>query len=195
MLAEGAAAPERAVEIDVDDVQPMFVGHLFGRRLASRNAGIVDKDIDAAVAGCQLVGGLGNTLRVRYVHDDDLGIEAFRLQAGAPGIGELRVAIRDHDLRSRLRQRLRAGKPDSLAGAGNNRRFSVQSEFFQIHLLVIPVFLSRRSAPSAHAAITAPSLSKRCSRVGSGESHTRRPALSTTILSAIVMASTWSWVT
>jgi len=46
---------------------------------------------------------------------------AFRL--AQPGIGELRVAIRDHDIRSRLRQRLRAGKPDSLAGTGNNRRF------------------------------------------------------------------------
>jgi len=54
---------KRAVEIDVDDVQPMFVGNLFGRRLASCDAGIVDEDIDAAVAGCQLIGDLGDTLR------------------------------------------------------------------------------------------------------------------------------------
>src|SRR5258705_3730640 len=148
MLAEGAAAPERAVEIDVDDVQPMFVGELLGRRLASRNARIIDQDIDTAVAGRQFVGDLVNTLRVRYVHDDDLGIQAFRLQARAPGIGKLGVAIGDHDLRSRLGQRFRAGKPDSLAGARHQGRLSVKLEFFQIRSLVLPVCLSQRRAPS-----------------------------------------------
>src|SRR5882757_6074212 len=45
VLAEGAAAPERAVEIDVDDVQPMLVGDLLGRCLAAGDAGIVDQDL------------------------------------------------------------------------------------------------------------------------------------------------------
>src|SRR5882672_11960092 len=58
MLAEGAAAPERAVEIDVDDIQPMFIGDLLRGRLASRNARIVDENIDAAVTGSQLISDL-----------------------------------------------------------------------------------------------------------------------------------------
>ena len=90
VLAEGAAAPERAVEIDVDDVEPMLVGYLLGRRLAPRNAGIVDEDVDPAVAGCQLIGDLGNARWVRHVHDGDLGIQALRFQARAPGLGKLR---------------------------------------------------------------------------------------------------------
>src|SRR5882757_5604554 len=43
VLAEGAAAPKGTVEIDIHDVEPMFVGHFFRRCLASRNAGIVDE--------------------------------------------------------------------------------------------------------------------------------------------------------
>src|SRR5438445_7155242 len=58
VLAESAAAPERSVKINVDDVEPMFVGNLLGRRLAPRNAGIVDEDIDPAEARCQLIGDL-----------------------------------------------------------------------------------------------------------------------------------------
>jgi len=50
MLAEGATTPERAVEIDVDDVEPMLVGDRLRRCLASRNARIIDQDIDPAVA-------------------------------------------------------------------------------------------------------------------------------------------------
>src|SRR6266436_9091861 len=46
MLAKGAATPERAVEIDVDDVQPMLIGYLFSGGLAPRDARIVDKNVD-----------------------------------------------------------------------------------------------------------------------------------------------------
>src|SRR5450432_1032835 len=49
MLAEGAAAPEGAIEIDVDDVQPMFVRYLFSRGLASRDACIIDENVDLSV--------------------------------------------------------------------------------------------------------------------------------------------------
>ncbi len=121
VLAEGAAAPERAVEIDVDDVEPVLVGDLLGRCLASRDAGIVDEDIDPAVARRQLIGDLGNARRVRHVHDDDLGVQALRLQARAPGLGKLGVAIGDDDLRARLGQGFDAGKSDSLAAAGDER--------------------------------------------------------------------------
>src|SRR5882762_8170093 len=103
MLAEGAAAPERAVEIDVDDVEPMFVGYRLGRRLAARDACTIDEDIDAPM-GRQLISDLGNAPRVRYIHNDDLGIQAFRFQVRATGFGSLQIAIRDQDLCSRLGQ-------------------------------------------------------------------------------------------
>src|SRR5258706_11259735 len=100
MLAEGSAAPERAVEIDVNDVEPMFVGYILGRCLASRDAGIIDEDVNPAVTSRQLISDLRNALRIRYVHDDDLGIQAFRCQTHATALGEPFVAIRDHDFRS-----------------------------------------------------------------------------------------------
>ena len=113
VLAKGAAAPERAVEIDVDDVEPMLVGYLLRRRFASRNAGIIDEDINAAVTRRQLIGDLGNALRIRYIHDNGLGVQALRFQARATSLGEPGIAIRDHDPRSRLCQRFCAGQPDS----------------------------------------------------------------------------------
>ena len=92
-----------------------------------------------AVTRRQLIGDLGNARRVRHIHDGDLGIQALRFQARAPGLGKLGVAIRDDDLRSRLRQRFRAGQSDSLAAAGYQGGLLVQLEFFEIHLLVGPV--------------------------------------------------------
>src|SRR5229473_5071382 len=183
MLAKGAATPERAVEIDVDDVQPMLIGYLFSRGLAPRDARIVNENIDLSVPRRQLIRYLGDACGIRYIHNDDLGIQAFRLQARAAGLGGDRVAIRDHNLRSRLCQRFRARKSDSLTGTRHHGRFSVQLEFFQIHLLLF-LLTGRPSANSlrrcrlrfVHARMTPPSLSKRCRRAGSGDSHTRSPA-------------------
>ena len=121
----------------------MFVGDLFGRRLASRNARVIDEDVDAPVAGRQLIGDLGHTAGVRDVQDGDFGVQALGFQACTPGTGKLGVAIRDHDLRPRLRQGFRAGKSYSLTGAGHNGGFLVQFEFFQIHLPVVPLFAYR----------------------------------------------------
>ncbi len=113
----------------------MFVGHLLRRRFASRDAGIVDEDIDLSVPCDELIRHLGDARGVSYVHGDGLGVVAFRGETGAAGRGRVRIAICDHDFRPCFRKRLRAGKPDSLAGAGYNGRFSIQPEFFQIHFL------------------------------------------------------------
>src|SRR5437879_3160221 len=134
MLAEGAAAPERAVEVDVDDVQPMFVGDPFGWRFASRYPGAIDEDIDLAVPCRKLVRHLGDASGTRHVHDDGLGIVAFCLEGGAAGLGRLRIPIGNDDLRPRLRQRFRARKSDSLASACDDSDAATKSEFFQIHL-------------------------------------------------------------
>ena len=47
--AEGARAPEGAVQVDVEDVEPMLVGDIFRGRLAARDAGVVDEDVDPAM--------------------------------------------------------------------------------------------------------------------------------------------------
>src|SRR6266516_5113576 len=145
----------------------MFVGPPLRRCFTSRNACIVNEDIDPAVPRDELIRDLGNARGIRHIHGDELGVVAFRGETGAAGRGRLRVAIRNHDFRSRFRERLRTGEPDALPGAGYDRGFSVQPEFFQIHFPVLPVYLR----------MTSPSLSKRCRRAGSGTSQTRSPAL------------------
>ena len=45
----------------------------FGRRLAARDAGIVDEDVDLAVPRHEFVRDLGDALGIRHVQDDDLG--------------------------------------------------------------------------------------------------------------------------
>src|SRR3984893_14576877 len=139
MLAEGAAAPERAVEIDVDDVQPVFVGDLFGGRFASRDPCIIDEDIDLAVPCRKLIRHLGDASGIRHVHDDDLGIVAFCLEGGAAGLGRLRIPIGNDDFRPRLCQRFPPRKSDSLASACDDSDAATKSEFFQIHLLLFLV--------------------------------------------------------
>ena len=67
--AEGAAAPEGAVEVDVDHIEPVFVGDLFGRRLAAGDAGIVDENVDLAVTRHQFIRGLGDAAGIRDVQD------------------------------------------------------------------------------------------------------------------------------
>src|SRR5450631_707390 len=159
MLAKRAATPERAVEIDVDDVQPVLIGYFFSGGLAPRDASIVDENVDLSMPCRQLIRDLGDARGIRYIHNDDLRVQAFRLQARAAGLGGDGVAIRDHDLRSRLCQRFRARKSDSLTGARHHGRFSVQLEFFQIHLLFLlagrpsakfasPVSITFRSRPN-----------------------------------------------
>src|ERR1700722_18019334 len=135
MRTEGAAAPEGAVEIDVDDIEPVLVGDGFGRRLAASDAGVVDENVDFSIAGHQLIGRLRDRGRIRDVHDDDTGIVALRLEGGAPLLGSVGIAIRDQDRRARLRQRFGAGKPDPLSGTGHDGGLAVKPEFFQIHLV------------------------------------------------------------
>ena len=154
--AEGAAAPERAVEIDVDDVQPVLVGDLLGRRFAPRDAGIVDEDVDP----CRARRELDRRPRRRAPESvtsmiDDLGVVALRLHLGAAGLGHLGIAIGDDDPRARLRQRLDAGKPDALPAAGDEGGPAVQPNFSR-YIFVLPVLtgvLRDRSRPDGPAVL------------------------------------------
>ena len=49
LLAEGAAAPEQAVDIDIHMEAPVLVGGVLGADVALGDAGIVDQNVDAAV--------------------------------------------------------------------------------------------------------------------------------------------------
>ena len=133
VLAEGATAPERTVEIDVDNVQPVFVGHFLRGRFAPGNACIVDEDIDRTVTGCELVRHLADATRIRYIHDGDLCVQSFHLQAFATCLGDTAVAIGDHDFGSCLRERLRTRKANSLTATRHECGFSIKPELFQIH--------------------------------------------------------------
>ena len=122
VLAEGAAAPEGAVEIDVDDVEPMLVGDRLGRRLAAGDAGIVDEDVDLAVARRRARSATSVT-RLESVTSmiDDLGVVGLSPSGSArPALGDLGVAVGDDDLGAGLGQRLDAGEPDALAAAGHD---------------------------------------------------------------------------
>ena len=140
VLAKGTAAPERAVEIDVDDVQPMLVCYHFRRCFASCNGGIVDQDIDSSMLRRNLIRHFGDAPGIRHVHHHDLGIAAFRPEAGASAPGHIRIPVGDDDLRTRFPERFRACEADPLPGAGDDGDAAAKSKFLQIHLVPVPVY-------------------------------------------------------
>src|SRR5436305_9507157 len=96
----------------------MFVGNRLGRCLASCNARVVDKDIDPAIAGHELICNLTDTARVGDIHRNDFRAQALGLETRATRLGRFGIAIRDDDLCSRLRQGFSASEPDSLTSPG-----------------------------------------------------------------------------
>ena len=117
----------------------MLVGDLLRGGFASRDPRIIDEDIDLAMFCRELIRDRGDARRIRHVHDGDLRVKALRPQAGAAGLGRLRIEIGDDDFRSRFSERFRAGKADPLSGARDDGDPAAQSEFLQIHLLLVPV--------------------------------------------------------
>src|SRR3981081_2771530 len=98
----------------------MFVGYLLRWSFASRNARTVDEDIDLSVSRGELIRNLRNTPGIRHVHDGDLGIVAFRPEAGGAGLARLRFMVGNDDFRSRLPERLRACESDPLPAPGDD---------------------------------------------------------------------------
>ena len=54
---KAAAAPEEAVEIDVEDIEPVLVGQVLCGRFGSRDAGVAYEDVDTALLLEDLRGG------------------------------------------------------------------------------------------------------------------------------------------
>ena len=130
--AEGAAAPEHAVEIDVHVEAPVIVAGVFRAHVALGDAGVVDEDVDRAV--------LALDLRRRRVHGGRLGdveLNAGDVETELPEFGR-RVGdavghqFGDHHLRARLGQGLRAGEADALPAAGDDGNAAAELALLQI---------------------------------------------------------------
>jgi hypothetical protein len=78
--AEGAVAPEHAVQIDVVDGEPFLVGHFLGRLRGASDASFGDKHVYAAEFFRDLTRSLPNGLRVGEVDGPCVGRKAFRAE-------------------------------------------------------------------------------------------------------------------
>ena len=76
-LAKSAAAPEQAVEIYIDQVQPVLVRQRLRQRLRSGDASFADENVDAAfILEHPRCGGV-DLRRIRHVHFDEVGLVAL----------------------------------------------------------------------------------------------------------------------
>jgi len=133
VAAKRPAAPESAIEVDVQHVKPVLIGDLFGGRLAARDACAIDQDVNPAVTRHHLVGDLCDTARIRHVHDHSVRVVALGSQGHASLIGERRVAIGDGQSSARLSQGLCAGQTDAAASAGHESDAASELEQIEIH--------------------------------------------------------------
>ncbi len=130
LAAEGAAAPEQAVDVDVHVEAPVLVAGLLGRHVAFRDPRVVDQNVDPAVPvqdPCRHVVDLGRTGDVEHLAD---GLDARLLQLGHHAFHAVGLHVGDDDLGARFPHGLRAGFADSLTGTGQNRNATVESQFF-----------------------------------------------------------------
>src|SRR5262245_8428695 len=72
-----AHAIEHAVEVDLDELVPAFQFHLSPAALRHVDPGAVDQEVDAAMRGHDLVGGLVDVGLVADIELDGLGLAAF----------------------------------------------------------------------------------------------------------------------
>jgi hypothetical protein len=120
------------VEIDVDDVPPVLVGSVLGAGLASRDAGVGDESVDAALF-LHDAGGAGvDFSRIGDVHLEEISrmpLAFIAACASAAWLG-LRSAI---DRRARLAERLDAGKANALRAAGDDCNSIDEFVPFEMH--------------------------------------------------------------
>ena len=120
VAAEGAGAPEDAVDVDVHRAEPGVVGD-FGRSDAGlADAGVVDEDGRRAAAGGEL--SAIPVMRAASVTspNSELGLVAFGGERGAALGADRLVALDDDDAGAGLGQRLGAGEADAAAAAGDD---------------------------------------------------------------------------
>ena len=136
MPAECAAAPEDPIEIDVDDIEPAFVGRILRRNLGARDAGVADENVDPSLLRHHPLRGAVDLGGVRHVHLDNVGRVALRLHRRLRFSRPFRIVVGDIDMRASLRERLDAGEPDPLPAAGDDRDAALEIESIEIHRAV-----------------------------------------------------------
>jgi hypothetical protein len=101
----------------------MFVGDILCRSFAAGYAGIVDQDVDPAVAGHNLVGGLRDAAGIGDVHFDR---SEGRLAQG------FWVTIGNDHRRTHFGKRFGTGMTDACRTAGDQRDAAIKLQPFEI---------------------------------------------------------------
>ena len=121
LAQRGPGAAEGAVEGDVEDLQPLLVGHLQDRAGAAE-PGVVDHHVDPAVV---LHDGVDQRLDLRLVGDvagpgGDGVLAVGRGQLGAGGGQPPLVLVADHHLGALFQAASRGGGADAGSGRGGD---------------------------------------------------------------------------
>src|SRR6266852_9933344 len=111
----------------------MLVFDPFRRRLATRDSGAVDQDVDPTVARHYIIGDPVDSGALRHVQHDDPGIVALCAQLIAPGLEEADILVRDDGGGAGFRQGLDATKTDASGTAGDEGNPTRHFEFLEVH--------------------------------------------------------------
>src|SRR5882724_10154173 len=111
----------------------MLVFDAFRRRLATRDSGAVDQDVDTTVAPHYIIGDPVDSGALRHVHYDYPGIVAPRAQFVAPGLEEAGILVCDDSGGAGFRQSLDATKADASGTAGNECNPTRHFELLKVH--------------------------------------------------------------
>src|SRR5688572_17871729 len=123
----GAAAVERALEVRVEHLVPLQVGHAQEKAVA-RDSRVVDEDIETRHA---LQHGIERGLNLRLVGDvgdERLGLAALGAHLGTRRLGALEIPGDDGDLRPVPGQRVDDGAADPGRAAGDDRDLAFELE-------------------------------------------------------------------
>jgi hypothetical protein len=133
LAQRGPGAAERAGEGDVEDPEPLLVGHVQDGGGAAQ-AGVVDQHVDPAEAGG---GGLDQRLDLRLVGDvAGLGPDPVAVglgQFGAGGGQALVMLVADHDLGAFLQAAAGGGAADAGAGRGGDHDDLALEQVVAVH--------------------------------------------------------------
>jgi hypothetical protein len=132
VLSERPRAPERAVQIHIDHIEPVLVGDVLRAGHAARDARIVHQDVDAAVRSSQDIRDFRHARGVGHVHLDALDRMAAFLQARARRIDGFGVQVGDGNAGAGLCQRLDRRIADAAGPAGDQRYPAGEPEFVEI---------------------------------------------------------------
>jgi hypothetical protein len=134
LAQRGPGAAEGAVEGDVEDLQPLLVGHLQDRAGAAE-PGVVDHHVDPAVV---LHGPVDQRLDLRFVghvagHGGDGGVAVRLGQLGAGGGQPPLVLVADHHPGALLQAAPGGGRADAGAGRGGDHDYFAVEELVTVH--------------------------------------------------------------